>query len=229
MNPDKVRCPGCARDFTLPSNLLAGKTLRLRCPACGRVFRLRVAEHAGAAGSGRVDAAARETGEGKHWPLRESTARDVQDDAAAPSVGEGPDPAPSADALEGKATEDQSAPEADIPAEEAAENAGAPADDASWGETADETVAAAEREEDPKILRRRARRLSRALVLEMMHGQRTRRDKALAEGSLMLEFGEDLRRIWELYVGKVGSETARETSYFREALNEILADGKQLF
>ena len=83
--------------------------------------------------------------------------------------------------------------------------------------------------EDEKQRLRRARRLARALVQEMLSGQRERRDRALAEGRLLVEFGQEIRHAWQLYQEKAGRDLARETSYFRDALNEILADGKQLF
>ena len=35
--------------------------------------------------------------------------------------------------------------------------------------------------------------------------------------------------LWDEYVGQVGAELAHSTPYFREALNEILAGGRQVF
>jgi len=82
---------------------------------------------------------------------------------------------------------------------------------------------------DPGRLARRGKRLARAIVSDMLRGQEARRERALADGSLLLEFGEEIRKAWERYQEKAGPELAQEGRYFRDALNEILADGKQLF
>jgi len=56
-----------------------------------------------------------------------------------------------------------------------------------------------------------------------------RRDKALTAGTLRREFTEEIKKSWEEYVGQVGQEMAKTTPYFREALNDILAKGQQVF
>ena len=40
---------------------------------------------------------------------------------------------------------------------------------------------------------------------------------------------EEIRKSWDEYVAQVGEQLARSTPYFREALNEILARGQQVF
>lgn len=78
-------------------------------------------------------------------------------------------------------------------------------------------------------LSRRAKRISRALVSQILRGRQARRDRALAEGRLILEFGPEIQKIWRIYEEKVGPEFARGSAYFREALNEILAKGNDIF
>lgn len=75
----------------------------------------------------------------------------------------------------------------------------------------------------------RARRLARALVsdIAVYHGER--RDRSLREGRLRQELGDEIRKSWQEYESQVGNQIARETSYFRDALNEILARGEKLF
>lgn len=75
----------------------------------------------------------------------------------------------------------------------------------------------------------RARRLARALVSDIVVYNRDRWTKSLNEGSLRVEFREEIRRSWDEYATQVGNQFARETSYFRDALNEILADGSRVF
>ncbi|MBI4520484.1 MAG: zinc-ribbon domain-containing protein [Gemmatimonadetes bacterium] len=75
----------------------------------------------------------------------------------------------------------------------------------------------------------RAQRLARALVSDIVTYYPDRRDRALNAGNLRTEFREEIRKSWEEYVAQVGEELAKKTPYFRAALNEILADGQQLF
>jgi predicted nucleic acid-binding Zn-ribbon protein len=84
-------------------------------------------------------------------------------------------------------------------------------------------------EPDPAHLERKARRLAKALVEQILQGRRSRRDRALAEGRLILEFGPQIQQIWRVYEDKVGTEMARRSPHFRNALNEILADGNEIF
>jgi len=75
----------------------------------------------------------------------------------------------------------------------------------------------------------RARRLARVLVSDILCYNRDRRDRALVEGNLMAVLGDEIKKSWELYKQKVGPELANSTNYFKEALNEILADGQNVF
>lgn len=78
---------------------------------------------------------------------------------------------------------------------------------------------------------RRARRFARALAESLLQGpgRRERRDRALGEGRLIREFERELREAWRLYVDKVGEDYALSSPAFRDAFNEILADGQPLF
>lgn len=75
----------------------------------------------------------------------------------------------------------------------------------------------------------RARRLARVLVSDILCYNREKRDRALLDGNLMAVLGDEIKKSWELYKQKVGPELAGSTNYFKEALNEILADGQNLF
>lgn len=79
---------------------------------------------------------------------------------------------------------------------------------------------------DPK---QKARRLARALVSDMIVYQPAKRQRALAAGTLKSEFDEEIQKSWEEYVEQIGEELATSTSYWQEALNEILAGGQQIF
>ena len=53
--------------------------------------------------------------------------------------------------------------------------------------------------------------------------------EGLRDGTLKQLFDEEIKKSWEEYADQVGKDVADSTPYFRDALNEILADGKQLF
>lgn len=75
----------------------------------------------------------------------------------------------------------------------------------------------------------KARRLARVLVSDMITYHRERHSRALAAGTLPEDFDEEIRKSWEEYVQQVGKELAEGTTYFRDALNDILAGGRDLF
>jgi predicted Zn finger-like uncharacterized protein len=77
--------------------------------------------------------------------------------------------------------------------------------------------------------RARAKRLARALVSDIVVYHPERRDRSRREGTLRQEFREEIRKSWEEYVAQVGSGFAKETPFFRDALNEILAGGERVF
>ncbi|MBA3555265.1 MAG: hypothetical protein H0W29_10970 [Gemmatimonadales bacterium] len=56
-----------------------------------------------------------------------------------------------------------------------------------------------------------------------------KRQEGLRDGSLKALFEEEIKKSWEEYSDQVGPEIAESTPHFREALNEILAGGRQIF
>lgn len=75
----------------------------------------------------------------------------------------------------------------------------------------------------------RARRLARALISDVAAYHPERQERGLREGRLKELFQDELRKSWQEYAEQVGLETAKNTPYFRDALNEILAKGKRVF
>ena len=75
----------------------------------------------------------------------------------------------------------------------------------------------------------RAKRLARVLVSDILCYNQDKRDQAIQDGTLMTVLGEEIKKSWELYKDKVGPDLANSTNYFKEALNEILADGQEVF
>ncbi len=77
--------------------------------------------------------------------------------------------------------------------------------------------------------RDKAAMLARALVSDILVYNREARDEALRQGNLLEALGAEIKKSWELYKEKVTPEVANSTTHFRDALNEILAEGEKIF
>ncbi len=114
------------------------------------------------------------------------------------------------------------APAAPRPAAPAAASASRPAPSApAGGRPANPFLS-----QDPSL---KARRLARALISDMVVYHPGKRQEGLRDGNLKQLFEEEIKKSWEEYAEQVGREVAESTPYFREALNEILAGGRQIF
>jgi predicted Zn finger-like uncharacterized protein len=80
--------------------------------------------------------------------------------------------------------------------------------------------------QDPAL---KARRLARALISDMVVYHPVKRQEGLRDGTLKQLFEDEIKKSWEEFSDQVGREVAESTSYFKEALNEILAGGRQIF
>jgi len=79
---------------------------------------------------------------------------------------------------------------------------------------------------DPSL---RAKRLARALVSDMVAYYPAKHSEGLQRGTLKELFREEIKKSYEEYVSQVGSDLARTTTHFQEALNEVLGAGKRIF
>lgn len=75
----------------------------------------------------------------------------------------------------------------------------------------------------------KARRLARALISDLAVYYPDRRKEGLAQGTLKQLFQEEIQKSWEEFTEQVGKELAESTTYFNDALNEILAGGQKVF
>jgi hypothetical protein len=92
--------------------------------------------------------------------------------------------------------------------------------------TASATKRPSFRNQDPVA---RAQRLARALVSDIVAYNKEKVQNTTGAAALRSEFRDEIRKSWEEYVEQVGLETAKDTPYFRDALNEILAKGAKIF
>ena len=82
------------------------------------------------------------------------------------------------------------------------------------------------RNQDPAA---RAQRLARALVSDIVAYNKERLQQATGAAALRSEFRDEIRKSWEEYVEQVGLDLAKNTPYFRDSLNELLANGEKVF
>lgn len=80
--------------------------------------------------------------------------------------------------------------------------------------------------QDPK---QKARRLARALISDMLVYHPEKRQQGLQDGTLPQVFKDEIAKSWQEYIEQVGKQLAEGTPFWTEALNDILAGGKQVF
>jgi predicted Zn finger-like uncharacterized protein len=116
------------------------------------------------------------------------------------------------------------------PTAPAAPRATAPAPSASAVSTA--TPPGARRPLNPFLSKdpnQRAQRLARALVSDIITYHPAKHAEGLRDGTLKQLFREEIKKSFEEYIAQVGQQLAESTTYFQEALNEVLGGGKKIF
>lgn len=206
-----VTCPCGEAEFPIDPGKVPDGGVHARCSVCSTVFLVERPRHLGARSEGgATDAAA--------TAVLDGTAEETFDayfEPVYPGEGEG--------GID-TAVEDSEAAVDETPA---APPAPAPEPEVGFRMEVDipapQPGAAAFGRRDPH---EKARRLARVLVSDMVTYHRERHARALAAGTLPEDFDEEIRKSWEEYVAQVGRELAEETTYFRDALNDILAGGR---
>ena len=196
-----VTCDGCQTKYKLGDEKVPEAGIRVRCPKCRFVWRLTPPPVAIDPG---IEIATNEYAAGV--PLAET-----------PSGGWN---APAQHRSAVMAGPQQVVMETEVEIT-GYETAAAPAQSAAE-KTVDETP-------EMKKKRERARRLARVFVSDILVYNQEKRDRGLACGDLMTLLGPEIKKAWEAYKAKIGSEVTESSEYFRTALNEILADGQQIF
>jgi hypothetical protein len=75
----------------------------------------------------------------------------------------------------------------------------------------------------------KARRLARALVSDIVTYYPDKQREGVEHGTLKILFKDEIKKSYEEYADQVGKEFAEDTTHFRQALNEILARGQEVF
>ena len=209
-----VRCPNCQSVFRVDPARVPAAGVRARCVRCSDTFRV---EHPDAADASQPDAAPLEAAA----PAAETDAALTETAVAPPEVPQRPSEAPAAPTPP------------DLPRELPRQLPGAgapPATPPAGTPPAGGSTATAPRpvfgSRDPDA---RAKRIARALVSDIVAYHPDRLEQALAAGNLRATFRDEIMKSWEEFAAQVGIETAKGTTHFRDALNDILARGQKLF
>lgn len=194
-----IACPECSTIYRVDPGRVPDGGVTTRCRECGTAFRV-------------------ESGPGDTTPGEYVVAARAEGRAAGASAAGGPTPPetqPRATRTPEPPTAEAATPEP-APAEaEAAEPEGeGPSGGPVFGP------------QDPDT---RARRLARALVSDIKVYHPDRWEESVQTGSLRIDFRDEIMKSWDEYVEQVGEEMAKKTPYFRDALNEILAQGDRVF
>lgn len=213
-----IQCQSCSSKYFLSEEKVPVNPLKVRCPKCRAVFMLaakaeRAAVTVPPAPAPVVHAVAppvESLRPAREPVLMQEIAPVIETPVAAPAMVAEPVAVPEIEPVAVVPTP-ALAPEIEEVAAPAASPAGRGS--ARGGKSAED----------------RAKRLARVLVSDILWYNRERRDAALRDGTLMTSLGEEIKKSWELYKEKVGPEAAHSTNYFKEALNEILANGQQVF
>ena len=75
----------------------------------------------------------------------------------------------------------------------------------------------------------KARRLARVLASDIAIYNREKKERGMVDGNLVAVLGYEIKKSWETYKERVGADFANSTPYFRDALNDLLAEGKKIF
>ena len=227
-------CTECQARYQLDADKIPPRVIKVRCPSCKGVFSLdgnqarkeavQAPEQPLAVQDGYQDftnppAAEKPAAEkpAAEKPVVEEP--EVEEPVASePTPAAEPVPSPSA-----AATVEPVAPAAEPPSFSDQPTA-------ATSEPATE-VAVMDRPAERPSRRRRSKEemLARALVSDIMVYNRDLYDRAKADGNLLEALGSEIKKSWELYKEKVTPEVANSTNHFRDALNEILADGENIF
>ncbi len=207
-------CTNCQARYQLENEKIPARTIKVRCPGCQGVFAL--------------DGTLAQVEETPAPPVMEFETTAAFESPVIPEVAPPVKVTPEPVAIEQPAAvvEPESASPFTVESTPTPVPAAEPVSVAAAVATLDEPAPAT-----GSTRRRRCKEemMARALVSDILVYNRETRDTGLEEGNLLEALGGEIKKSWELYKEKVTPEVANSTTYFREALNEILADGEQIF
>jgi predicted Zn finger-like uncharacterized protein len=204
-----VSCPSCSTSFPVDSAKVPPKGVSARCSLCGDIFRIEKPQEGGAE---TVGATPKLTPPLPPPPL------------PPPPL---PPPPPVVDASPGL-DDIHVVPPPAPPVAAPPKRAPAPRPASPEPSTAPAGGTFRFGKRDPTD---KAKRLARVLVSDMIMYNAERHRNALENGTLAQDFEDEIDKSWKEYVEQVGAEIAdgEGREFWREALNDILAKGDEVF
>jgi len=224
----KLECSGCSARYTIDDAIIPPQGANIRCRKCGAVIAVP------GSGGARLEPAPTATPvvpASPSLPPITYTAPASQPIATPPP----PVPAPSQGGAAGfsflsnnggETTTEVEAPPAPRPV---APPAPPPSGSLQGAPPAISTPIPQEPPPEEKARHEKARRLARVLASDIAIYNREKKDRGLAEGNLVAVLGYEIKKSWDIYKERVGADFANATPYFRDALNDLLAEGKKIF
>ncbi len=83
--------------------------------------------------------------------------------------------------------------------------------------------------EDKKEKHIKAKRLARSLAKDILLYHKDEVKRGRINGNLVELLKDEIKRSWKFYKNQIGTDVITEKNYFKEALNEIIADGEEIF
>jgi predicted Zn finger-like uncharacterized protein len=233
----KLECAGCSARYSIDAQLIPAAGAKLKCRKCGNVITIPPPAAMAPEGSPLIPPSPSPATAPPSLAPAQATAPALVPNSAGgfsffPNesgmiVAPDPPAAPLAPAPRGAASASASAPPVPpappaAPAVPAAPSiANAPA---ALATPVPEGLAPEE-----KARHEKARRLARVLASDIAIYNKEKKDRGLSEGNLVAVLGYEIKKSWEIYKERVGADFANSTPYFRDALNDLLAEGKKIF
>ena len=216
-----AECSSCHTRYTIADDKIPVQGARVRCRKCQAVFSV---ERAAAPAPAELPLIP---------PTPQASPQNIPMD---PGITQGPTfgaaPAEQHPPMEVDRFANAFAPAAPAPAPPAAAPAPAPASPSFSAAGTVTGVSSGVPEglpEAERLRHERARRLARVLASDIAIYNKEKKERGMAEGNLVAVLGYEIKKSWEVYKERVTPELANATPYFRDALNEMLAEGKKVF
>jgi predicted Zn finger-like uncharacterized protein len=199
-----VYCPSCSTGFPIDPAKVPLAGVHAICSACLRVFQVLAP-----AGAAEPWGEASEPGgvAPPLWEVADEAGTDFGSTVAAPE----------------EALEEATSLSPDTVAEESAPPV------QSAGHRGDPSVASGAERFGHRDPHERARHLARVLVSDIIAYYPVKYRESFDRGTLQEDFRSEVERSWKEYVDQVGLETAEGTSFFKDALNQVLGKGRHIF
>lgn len=214
----KLDCATCGARYSIDESIIPPQGAKIRCRKCGGVIPVAPRLEPAPAATSLVPPSPQPVAPAVPQPAAQPVPQPTNAPAGFSFLSGGPAPRPPSPPL-------ASLPAAHPPAPAAK----APTTIIANAPLAVATPVPAGLSPEEQSRHEKARRLARVLASDIAIYNREKKDRGLSEGNLVAVLGYEIKKSWEIYKERVGTDFANATPYFRDALNDLLAEGKKIF